>query len=154
VRFGQELDRSDERGAVPVEEVIARNPDLDLALLRLAPGARSEHVIPLGTVDVDAGAPIAAVGFPVPGQVDMEVAGGLLGAAFGVKRVSPGVVIERWGGVLSHDCTTLGGSSGSPVFTLGEAASLVGVHYDGWYLTSNHAVCGAAMCEFLKEQLP
>jgi V8-like Glu-specific endopeptidase len=77
---------------------------------------------------------------------------GLFGNRLGVKRASPGEVVARRANVLSHDCTTLGGSSGSPILTL-KSAALVGVHRDGMYLSRNHATWGEQMLTFLGRHL-
>lgn len=62
------------------------------------------------------------------------------GSTFEVKRLSPGMVTEtndlNW---IEHDCTTLGGSSGSPVIGL-EDGQVVGLHFSGGYQTRNLAV--------------
>jgi S1-C subfamily serine protease len=60
---------------------------------------------------------------------------------YGVKRLQPGL-ITSWtddARALTHDCSTLGGNSGSPVIDL-ETHQVVGVHYNGTYLVGNKAV--------------
>ena len=52
--------------------------------------------------------------------------------------------------MLYHDCTTLGGNSGSPVLTL-DGAHLVGIHADGMFLARNRAIAGAEALSFLAE---
>lgn len=41
--------------------------------------------------------------------------------------------------VLTHDCTTLGGNSGSPVLSL-ESGKVVGLHFAGRFGIGNSAV--------------
>lgn len=60
---------------------------------------------------------------------------------YGVKRLQPGLITSWASGarVLTHDCSTLGGNSGSPVIDL-ETHQVVGVHYSGTYLVENKAI--------------
>lgn len=60
---------------------------------------------------------------------------------FNVKRLQPGFV-TRWdqaSRILSHDCSTLGGNSGSCVVDL-ETHTVIGLHFGGRYLQSNSAI--------------
>jgi endonuclease G len=58
-----------------------------------------------------------------------------------VKRFAPGFVMQALDGekALSHDCTSLGGNSGSPLISL-EDGKVVGLHYAGLYGVANSAV--------------
>lgn len=152
VRFGQEHGPSHEPDPVPIEAVVARDPDLDLAVLAIAPRPMPGTTVRLVPVAVSVGTPVAAVGYPMRSARDLDVVSGLFGDVLDVKRASPGAVIARRYAVLSHDCTTLGGSSGSPIFTLADA-QLAGVHSDGMYLARNHATCGEQMHRFLLEHV-
>ena len=61
---------------------------------------------------------------------------------YNVKRLQPGEVRSFQAVELPefvHDCSTLGGNSGSPVFDL-ESHNVVGLHFGGKYLEGNHAV--------------
>jgi V8-like Glu-specific endopeptidase len=60
---------------------------------------------------------------------------------YDVKRLQPGLVSAWTDGqdVFRHDCSTLGGNSGSPVFDL-ETHAVVGLHFGGRYLIGNNAV--------------
>jgi len=60
---------------------------------------------------------------------------------FNVKRLQPGRITAFADGqdVFIHDCSTLGGNSGSPVFDL-ETHAVVGLHFGGRYLVGNNAV--------------
>jgi V8-like Glu-specific endopeptidase len=60
---------------------------------------------------------------------------------YNVKRLQPG---EVSGDALDafeifHDCSTLGGNSGSPVVDL-ETHQVLGLHFGGRFLEKNHAV--------------
>jgi len=49
---------------------------------------------------------------------------------FGVKRLAPGKIIDIKDGIIRHDCTTTGGTSGAPVIDL-ETGHVVGIHFKG-----------------------
>jgi hypothetical protein len=58
------------------------------------------------------------------------------GRLMGLKQTSSyGVMVEA----LAHDCSTLGGNSGSAVVDI-EAEQVVGLHFSGEYLVANYAV--------------
>lgn len=86
---------------------------------------------------------------------------------FGVKRVMPGRLnMEKPVGerdnlpVLQHDCSTLGGASGSCVIDLGPAdpkepkgpsyGKVIGLHFAGLYKISNYAVPSWEVVKVLK----
>ena len=60
---------------------------------------------------------------------------------FSVKRLQPGEIKDMAAppGGFTHDCSTLGGNSGSCVIDL-ETKQVVGLHYGGKYLTGNSAI--------------
>ena len=60
---------------------------------------------------------------------------------YDVKRLQPGLITSWADGthVLTHDCSTLGGNSGSPVIDL-ETHQVIAVHCSGTYLAANNAV--------------
>lgn len=61
--------------------------------------------------------------------------------AYDVKRLQPGLITSWADGthVLTHDCSTLGGNSGSPVIDL-ETHQVIALHYSGTYLAANNAI--------------
>ena len=58
-----------------------------------------------------------------------------------VKRLQPGraVTYSAKFSALEHDCSTLGGNSGSPVVDL-ETHEVIGLHFGGRYGVGNYAV--------------
>jgi V8-like Glu-specific endopeptidase len=74
---------------------------------------------------------IYAVGYPFSsGDEDVEILANIFGFERGTKRLSPGNITNFSGVNLSHDCSTLKGSSGSGLFCL-ESGNLIGIHYAG-----------------------
>jgi endonuclease G len=66
----------------------------------------------------------------------------IFGDVFGVKRLAPGQVMDTAGEWLTHDCSTLGGNSGSVVLDLGTGRA-VGLHVGGRFGVANYAVPAA-----------
>lgn len=55
------------------------------------------------------------------------------------KRLAPGAVTSVGDLRMAHNCTTLGGNSGSVLFDLDQGAA-IGLHYSGSFLVANYAV--------------
>jgi Trypsin-like peptidase domain len=144
-----------------IEEVIGIHPDLDLALLRIAPAepgdepARPLRVMSHDPQDV-AGRNIYVLGYPAPDyRNDAALQRSIFGDRYFVKRLQPGAVMEppvdptirlvpcstgaEPDDVLFHDASTLGGNSGSCVIDL-ESDQVIGLHFAGRYMEYNEAV--------------
>jgi endonuclease G len=65
---------------------------------------------------------------------DARVDDGVLRTIFlgplGVKRLSPGFLLQAPDGTLRYDASTLGGSSGSPIVSLA-TGKVIGIHLSG-----------------------
>ncbi len=138
-----------------IEEDAPGRPDV--AFLQVARSAtdatdKLAKPIPLASKLPEPKDPVAVIGYPardsrIPDEQIMET---YFGGVYDVKRLSPGQVME--GGdktQVLHDCTTLGGNSGSAVIDLntGEA---VGLHFAGLYRVANYAVPAPVIQERLK----
>lgn len=91
---------------------------------------------------VKSGAAVCVVGYPQadPDRNNANEMDRIFEQIYGVKRLSPGFVTAgEEQGSFQHDCTTLGGNSGSCVIDL-ETASVIGLHWGGDYLSPNHAL--------------
>lgn len=125
---------------------VAPENDFDLAVLRITSTATSLpepldldwDAATLGEeVDQDdggkvfVGREIYVVGHPYK-QGYSELVASVFGTADGKKRWSPGMVkrVDVAQPLMEHDCSTLGGNSGSCVFSADEHR-VVGVHYGG-----------------------
>lgn len=140
---------------------------IDAAILTLQPKDGVDFPKPLPLMTMDQSAEIAAekwfinVGHPAAPRgswlvdhddennltITKAVLLALIGDKFGVKRLSPGTVKTAPGflsedsetkHVFTHDATTLGGSSGSGIMSLGPA-SMSGLHFAGAFKTNNYA---------------
>ena len=131
-----------------VKRVIWMEPDpkkADIAFLEVetADDGRERAPFKLARQDAADTAPVAVIGYParagqsvIPDQAWMER---IFGKTYDIKRVAPGLMGVARRGWATHDCTTLGGNSGSVVVDMntGEAVAL---HFAGLYMVENYAV--------------
>jgi endonuclease G len=133
-----------------IEEPTATAPDI--ALLRLKRnGGKLPAPIPLQTAKPDGF--IAALGYPArDSRNEDKVMDRIFGNIYNVKRLSPGEVKEFAPSMhyFMHDCTTLGGNSGSVVFDLASGKA-VGLHFAGRYRRANYAVKASTVETYLKK---
>jgi endonuclease G, mitochondrial len=148
------LDFNEEHGAIePLEfeitGIVGIHETHDLAVLRIAAtgGSGSALPDPLTVAAAPQGQvterPVYVIGYPAQDgrrndPVQMQR---IFHQIYNVKRLQPGLISSWTDGddVFHHDCSTLGGNSGSPVFDL-ETHAVVGLHFGGRYLIGNNAV--------------
>ncbi|MFV2121404.1 trypsin-like serine peptidase [Streptomyces sp. Act-28] len=154
--LGAALDLGREYGAPPdaggpayaLTEVVGIHRDVDMALLRIAPAPGGRPLPTPLAVAADApadlpGHPVYVVGHPAwdGRRNEPEAMRRIFMDVYNVKRLQPGtangLLAER--NVLTHDCSTLGGNSGSPVLDLSDHRVL-GLHFGGRYGFGNYAV--------------
>ncbi len=134
---------------------IADDDGPDLAFLRVAQSAGMTP-IPLALSEPAVDQNVAVIGYPARDSrvPDQDLMRSLFGDAYNKKRLAPGQidgVSSRPGGgrTLMHDCTTLGGNSGSVVVDLATGHA-VGLHFGGRYLETNFAVPAYVVQEHLE----
>lgn len=142
-----------------VEEVlyIERDPAVDIAFLKVrrrTDGARPDRIA-IATSDAEPDASVVTIGYParaskrvIPDQQLME---DLYRGRFDVKRAAPGLALPREGASWRHDCTTLGGASGSPVFDP-RTGTAVGLHFAGLYEEANFAVPATILRDYVTKR--
>lgn len=119
----------------------------DFALIRLDQGEiRLPAPIELDTsgvaFDAEQPAELAVIGYPAEdSRNDAFAMRRIFDSIYNVKRLSPGRLmgVRPDGKVLEHDCTSLGGSSGSVVINLATGRAC-GLHFSGSYRDRNLAV--------------
>jgi hypothetical protein len=136
---------------VPIVGVARIHPTLDLALLQLKAGAMP--VAPpqpvFDAAPLADNADVVAVGYPLDdAQRNPMFIRQIFGGQFGVLRAAPGQCTSSYADGFYHDCSTLGGNSGSPVFSMA-SGSVVGLHSGGGFLWKNTAISGAALAGFV-----
>jgi len=132
-----------------ITEAIGVHDDHDLALLRIEGASRDGRPLP-DPLAVAASAPrdllgreVYLVGYPMsdPDRNEPEAIQRIFRDVFDVKRLQPGRTIGYSTALsaLEHDCSTLGGNSGSPLVDL-ETNLVIGLHFGGTYEVGNYAV--------------
>jgi pimeloyl-ACP methyl ester carboxylesterase/V8-like Glu-specific endopeptidase len=142
-----ELGRED-AAILRVEKTLLIHPYWDMALLQVK-GAEKLRLLSLAVREpAKAAAPVAVVGYPAfDPRNDRDVQMNTFRGVFGVKRLQPGygkgmLETSSYGHTVvafAHDCSTLGGNSGSCVLEVA-TGRVLGLHFGGVYLDSNYAV--------------
>jgi endonuclease G len=134
-----------ESAEFPIERVLFIEEDADsrpdLALVEFKKGTVLPEPIALLTKAPEAGQVVAVIGYPANDPRNPASAvSGVFGDVFDVKRLAPGKVISNVAGfVFTHDCSTLGGNSGSVVIDV-ETGRALGLHFGGRFKEANYAV--------------
>jgi hypothetical protein len=132
-----------------ITEAIGIHEDHDLALLRVEPASSEGQPLPdpLAVAATEPpelyGRDVYVVGYPARDdrRNEPEAIRRLFMDIYNVKRLQPGkaVAYSTQYSAIQHDCSTLGGNSGSPVVDL-ETNRVIGVHFGGRYAVGNYAV--------------
>lgn len=146
IDFGEEVTSvvGDTSRTVKVTSIdyIADDLEADVALLRVAAPALTPTPLDLADGEANLGDLVALIGYPAyDSRNDAAAQSRYFRDLYDVKRVSPGLVTQALSGdtLLSHDCTSLGGNSGSPLIGLADR-KVVGLHFAGLYGKRNSAV--------------
>lgn len=146
IDFGEEVTSvvGDTSRTVKVTSIdyIADDLEADVALLRVGAPAFTPTPLDLANREAALGDLVALIGYPAyDSRNDAAAQSRYFRDLYDVKRVAPGRVTQALGGdsLLSHDCTSLGGNSGSPLIALADR-KVVGLHFAGLYGKRNSAV--------------
>jgi S1-C subfamily serine protease len=132
---------------VAIEGVVRVHEHFDIALLAVPKLGRP--IVDIDTAGIQEGHRVAAIGYPAKDEVRNPLfTAAVFGRDFGFKRAALGEVLDGTRTpALFHDCSTLGGNSGSPVFSL-ETGRVVAIHRAGFFMYRNEAVDGASLKPF------
>ncbi len=131
-----------------VTEIVGIHEEHDMAILRVEQISGTDKLpepLPIATTRPATlkGTKVYVIGYPAwdGRRNDPEPMKRIFAEIYNVKRLQPG---EISGDTLAqfevfHDCSTLGGNSGSPVFDLA-THRVLGLHFGGRFLEKNHAV--------------
>lgn len=121
---------------------LADDTEADVALLEIETTDKLKPApLPLARKRAADNEPVATVGYPAfDDRNDLSQMKAYFKDLYEVKRFAPGLVITSGAGsILSHDCTTLGGNSGSCLLSFAQDA-VVGLHFSGEFGIGNAAV--------------
>ena len=139
----QEIGRNDTqvfevKGVSYIEE----KPGLDIAFLEVEQiDGTIARPIMLANKEPKPNPLVATIGYPafdsrIP---EPELMKQIYGEIFDKKRLAPGAITEVDQNQVLHNCTTLGGNSGSVVLDL-KTGEALGLHFSGSFLQTNFAV--------------
>lgn len=148
--------------AAEVERVIWIESDpkkADIAFLKLKvarprDGTQQNRIV-LAASDAKVGADVAVIGYPAraPADIipDQDRMDRIYGGRYDVKRIAPGLMDDPSRGWATHDCTTLGGNSGSVVVDM-RSGQAVALHFAGLYLVENHCVPASTIRDYIRRK--
>lgn len=151
VRFVREYGVSEEP-AVPVLGVHTFHEEHDAAILQLEsdPQLQTRRLLKWSEAPLTAGDQVVVLGYPsldtVRNPLFVET---IFGGKLEVKRLAPGEMVGSRKGAVYHDCSTLGGNSGSAVVDI-RTGLVVGLHREGYFLARNEAVSAEALRDFVR----
>lgn len=165
-RYGVKIDFREEMGSpqddsrtapVAAIEYLADDLAADVALLRVEAASfamPSPLELEVRTAEKDEF--VAIIGYPAyDSRYDADDQSRYFRDLYEVKRFAPGRIMQNAGddALLTHDCTSLGGNSGSPVVSL-ENGAVLGLHFTGRYGKGNGAVGAATLQALLNGERP
>lgn len=151
IRYGANVDFSEEVGTtvgdsrtarVVAVEYLADDMAADVALLRIEADFPLPDPVAFADAEARTGDLVAIIGYPAyDPRNDASDQARYFRDLYEVKRFAPGRILQALSGatMLTHDCTSLGGNSGSLVISL-ETGRIVGLHFSGVYGKENTAV--------------
>lgn len=147
----------DEMRRFAVKEVLYIEPEQgpDIAFLRIdrpTDGSRVDRIT-IAAANARDNVEVVVVGYPAraPRRVipDQDLMRRLYRDRYDVKRAAPGFTMSPEGSDARHDCTTLGGNSGSCVLDMNSGEAL-GLHFAGLYQEANYAVPASVLNEYVR----
>jgi endonuclease G len=159
IPFGASLDFNEEFGSTAAQAIsfdvvsvpyIADTTGADVAFLRIT-GQNLPVPIPIADSDAVVDDIVALIGYPAYDDRNAEdPMARYFRDIFNVKRYAPGKVTQALqpGMPLRHDCTSLGGNSGSPLIRLSDRR-VVGLHFSGLFGQFNAAVGAKTLTQLL-----
>jgi endonuclease G len=158
IDFLEETGRLAER-EFPIVEILHIEDESgpDFALLRIENRAGPDTLappIPLAVSSVKPEQQVAVIGYPARDSrvPDAQLMQSIFGDVYDKKRLAPGQITKAQKDLVFHDCSTLGGNSGSVVLDLATGQA-VGLHFAGRFLEANYAVPAAVVAARLEQAL-
>ncbi|NJO14529.1 MAG: DUF2974 domain-containing protein [Thioploca sp.] len=158
IDFLKECNQDDASNKLTIEKILMIHPCWDMALLQVMGLDEEREPLTLNVDDPESllGRKVVTIGYPGNKPEDdrsiQNIQDRIFNYIYNVKRLQPGILrtpmsfasYNRKVPVITHDCTTLGGNSGSAVLLLpkspNESIEVIGLHFAGEYLRANYAV--------------
>jgi endonuclease G len=155
VDFLQELGRDATRVFEVVQPLFVHpDPGPDVAFLKVArSGGDSSLAAPIRLAQaaqiLDEG--VATIGYPAYDSrtPEPDLMDRIFADVYNKKRLAPGSVTAVQADCIFHDCSTLGGNSGSVILDL-QSGEALGLHFGGRFLQTNRAVPAERVRELLQ----
>ena len=152
VNFKKEHDLAEVEGiqilkVIHIEPKDSLSPDMALVKVEKSPLLPPPIALSPRKLKVGDSPNIAVIGYPArDNRNDGMVMESIFKGIYNVKRLSPGKVsgVGTGGNIMMHDCTTLGGNSGSVVLDL-ENGGALGLHFRGAFKENNFAVTSSTV---------
>lgn len=142
--FNEEY-RTETSREIPIVRILYIAPDLpgqpDIAVLELGSDSELPSPIRIAPSSAIRGTPIAVIGYPAYDTRNSDDAiRKIFKDIYDVKRFAPGNLMPSSDEItLQHDCSTLGGNSGSAVINV-QTGEAIGLHFGGSFRARNYAV--------------
>jgi endonuclease G, mitochondrial len=124
----------------------------DIAFLKVRPVDGRALASPIALNETTAALDdfVAVIGYPARDSriPEPQLMRDVFGEIFDKKRFAPGQVSGLESGLILHDCSTLGGNSGSAVVSL-QSGKALGLHFAGRFLDANFAVAADVIAQRL-----
>jgi len=150
----------DEEIVYKVDKVVylATTNEPDVAILEVSQNSQNGNPQPSGLTISQAPSNqddfVYTVGYPARDSrvLDSNLMSRIFRDVYDVKRLAPGKItsVNASPNNYFHDCSTLGGNSGSPLIDL-NSGQVVGLHFAGTYLERNWAVSSEYLNELLNQ---
>jgi endonuclease G len=158
IDFNEEVDAApSEARPFKVDEIIylADDTTADVALMRIT-GSGLPEPLPIAKSEAKKDDLVGLIGYPAyDSRNDAGDQARYFRDLFEVKRFAPGLIMQPAANdsPLMHDCTSLGGNSGSPLILL-DGGGVVGLHYAGIYGKNNSAIGIGTLKALLRGERP
>lgn len=124
-------------------------PDIAYLQVELAQG-NPPPPLPLSNNALSVESNVAVIGYPAKDSrmPEVDLMERIFGSVYNKKRLAPGQVTNIQPTRLFHDCSTLGGCSGSAVVDLA-TGRVAGLHFAGRFMEANFAVPASVIAQTL-----
>jgi hypothetical protein len=150
VKFNQENGVPDPEGSeVPITGVAAIHPQLDMVLLRID-AQPTRPPLEIQSTPIAVQEFVATIGYPSQDSFRNPIfANAIFKTQYGTKRGALGEILDLGPMTIFHDCSTMGGNSGSPIFSM-RTGRVIGLHRSGFFMYRNEGIAVDPLFDFIQ----